>query len=105
MGGKLEPQPHGGALSRGGRKPGSKNRPKPLLDRIRKQAGRKCSRAVTRLAAIMDNPDTAPADAIRAASLILAYGIGRPVAMDEPGFDKRRAYEVTARILGIEPPE
>ena len=30
-GGKLIPQPHGGALSRGGRKPGAKNRPKPLL--------------------------------------------------------------------------
>ena len=41
-------------------------------------AGAKCVKAVRRLAAIMEDPTTAPADAIRAASLLLAYGVGRP---------------------------
>ena len=82
---ELIPQPHGGALSRGGRKPGAKNRPKPLLARVQAAAGRKSMAAVARLAAIMADPEVPPAVAVQAARVLLAYGVGRPPPMDDPG--------------------
>ena len=104
-GGKLIPQPHGGALSRGGRKPGAKNKPKPLLARVQAAAGRQCIGAVTRLSDLMSDPDTPPAVAVQAARILLAYGVGRPPTMDDPGTERADAFRVTARILGIEEPE
>ena len=44
-------------LTRTGRKPGARNRPKPLLDRVRTAAGRKSIAAVAVLAAIMQDTD------------------------------------------------
>ena len=102
---ELIPQPHGGALSRGGRKPGAKNKPKPLLARVQAAAGRKSMAAVARLAAIMADPDVPPAVAVQAARVLLAYGVGRPPTMDDPGTGRAEAFRVTARILGIEEPE
>ncbi len=46
-------------LTRTGRKPGARNRPKPLLDRVRTAAGRKSIAAVAVLAAIMQDTDRA----------------------------------------------
>ena len=102
---KLAPQPHGGALSRGGRKPGSKNRPRPLVDRVQKGAGLKCLKAVKVLAEIMADESADGAVRLRAAGMLLDRGVGRPLPADEGGVGRRDAYEVTARILGIEPPE
>ena len=102
---KLAPQPHGGALSRGGRKPGSKNRSKPLVDLVQRAAGQKCVQAVRTIAAIMQDGDADPAVRLRAAGMLLDRGVGRPLPADEGGVGRRDAYEVTARILGIEPPE
>ena len=82
---ELIPQPHGGALSRGGRKPGAKNKNKPLLARVQAAAGRKSMAAVARLAAIMADPDVPPAVAVQAARVLLAYGVGRPPPMGRSG--------------------
>ena len=102
---KLIPQPHGGALSRGGRKPGAKNKPKPLLARVKAAAGRKCIFAVRVVADIMQDPDADPAVRLRAAGMLLDRGIGRPVPVDDPGEGREKAFRVTAEILGIEVPE
>ena len=99
-------QPHGGARSRGGRKPGAKNKPKPLLARVQAAAGRKSMAAVARLASIMADPEVPPAVAVQAARVLLAYGVGRPPPMDDyPGTERADAFRVTARILGIEEPD
>ncbi|MDE2876635.1 MAG: hypothetical protein OXQ93_14420 [Gemmatimonadota bacterium] len=100
---ELVPQPHGGALSRSGRKKGSKNRPKPTIERVQAAAGRKCVKAIGQLAKLIENPDTAAGVKVQAIGLMLAYGIGRPVAVNEHSQPAQiRAYEVTARILGLD---
>ena len=92
-------------LCRGGRKPGAKNKPKPLLARVQAAAERKSMAAVARLASIMADPEVPPAVAVQAARVLLAYGVGRPPPMDDPGTGRAEAFRVTARILGIEEPE
>ena len=57
--------------------------------------------AVARLAAIMSDPEVPPAVAVQAARVLLAYGVGRPPPMDDPGTGRADAFRVTARILGI----
>ena len=44
-------------LARKGRKPGARNRPKPLIDRVRAAAGRKSIAAVGVLATVMQDAD------------------------------------------------
>lgn len=92
-GSKLVPQPHGGALSRGGRKPGSRNRPKPVLQRVKAAAGRKCMGALKVIADIMQDERATARTRLAAAQVMLSYGVGRPVPMefaeDEQGREAR----------------
>ena len=53
----------------------------------------------------MADPEVPPAVAVQAARVLLAYGVGRPPPMDDPGTGRADAFRVTARILGIEEPE
>ena len=99
---RLEPQAHGGALSRSGRKPGSRNRSKPVAERVRALAGRKSVGAVKKLLEIAEDPLTPPAVAVRALALILAYGAGPPVAPPEAPAREAEAIAVTRQILGLD---
>ena len=75
---KTEPQAHGGALNRGGRKRGSRNVRLPALREVAKPTHlRKAWGRLVKLAASEDE-----AVALRAVSLMLAYGFGRPVPLD-----------------------
>ena len=103
---ELIPQPHGGALSRGGRKPGAKNKPKPLLARVQAAVGRKSMVAVARLAAIMSDPEVPPAVAVQAARVLPRVWRGAAPADGRSGHGAGGGlFRVTARILGIEEPE
>ena len=74
----LERQPHGGALHRGGLKQGSRNRPKPAIERVRKACERKASGAVRRLWEVIQDPATPPSVTVKGCALILAYAVGKP---------------------------
>ena len=92
-------------LSRCGRKSGSRNRPKPLIDRVREAAGRKSIAAAGVLATVMQDADQPGAVRVAAARAILDRGIGRPPVMDDStGPARDDARRVTLEILGY-PPE
>lgn len=93
MGAKLEAQPHGGALSRGGRKPGSKNRPRPARERVARAAARKCAGAVRTLAEIMGDPEQPGAVRVMAARHLLDRGVGRPPLADPAPLEESGAME------------
>ena len=98
--GKLEPQPHGGALARG-RKRGSRNKPKPVRERVAVAAGRKCLKAVATLADIMTDPEAPTGDRIRAATALLNYGVGRPrQALDVATEGRLEEGALTERLFG-----
>ena len=93
-------------LTRTGRKPGARNRPKPLLDRVRTAAGRKSIAAVAVLAAIMQDTDQPGAVRVAAARAILDRGIGRPPVVDDStGPARDDARRLTLSILGYSPEE
>ena len=85
--GKLVPQPHGGALSRGGRTPGSKNKSKPARERVEAAAARKSSAALK-----------ARCGSRRRGQCWIA-GIGR-VREHDDGVNQDDAAERTQRLFG-----
>jgi len=76
---RLEPQPHGGALRRGGTNRGGPGRPRSAVRRL---AIRGAARAVPRLIAIATNPTSEPKDVIAAARVLLEFGLGRQIEVD-----------------------
>ncbi len=77
--GMLIPQPHGGALRRGGTNRGGPGRPR---DAVRKLAVRGAARAVPRLIEIATDPTSEPKDVIAAARVLLEFGLGRQLEVD-----------------------
>ncbi len=76
---RLEPQPHGGALRRGGTNRGGPGRPR---DAVRRLALRGAARAVPRLIQIATDPASEPRDVIAAARVLLEFGLGRQLEVD-----------------------
>ena len=97
--GKLVPQPHGGALSRGGRTPGSKNKSKPARERVEAAAARKSLAALKVLDEVMRDPEQPGAVRIAAARAVLDRGIGR-VREHDDGVNQDDAAERTQRLFG-----
>ena len=98
--GSLEPQPHGGSLSRGGRKPGSRNKPKAARLRVEAAAGRKSPAALKVLDKVMRDPEQPGAVRIAAARAILDRGIGR-VREHDDNTDDGDARERTESLFGM----
>ena len=96
---KLVPQPHGGALARGGRTPGSKNKSKPARERVEAAAARKSSAALKVLDEVMRDPEQPGAVRIAAARAVLDRGIGR-VREHDDGVNQDDAAERTQRLFG-----
>ena len=67
-------------LNRNGRKPGSRNRPGAVAERIRKAASAGAAEAVRTLRAELKDPEASNADRIRATGMILDRAVGRPPA-------------------------
>lgn len=65
-------------LNRKGRKPGARNRPGAVAERVRKASSAGAAEAIKTLRAIMRNPDASDTDRIRAAGMILDRAVGRP---------------------------
>ena len=72
---RLEPQAHGGALQRGGRPPGARNRVRlPTLSEVVKPAH--VRKAWRRLVELIN--DECPAIGLRACVVVLEFAVGRP---------------------------
>ena len=76
---RMEPQPHGGALRRGGTNRGGPGRPR---DAVRQLALRGAAQAVPRLIEIVTNQSSDPKDLIAAARVLLDFGLGRQIEVD-----------------------
>ena len=97
---KLEPQPHGGALSRGGRPRGARNKPKPARERVERAAARKSMAALMVLDEIMRDVTQHGAVRIAAAKAVLERGIGRVREYEPEGSQQPR--NDTLKILRME---
>ncbi len=75
----MDPQPHGGALRRGGTNRGGPGRPR---NAVRQLALRGAAQAVPRLIAIVTNQSADPKDVIAAARVLLEFGVGRQIDVD-----------------------
>lgn len=98
----LVPQPHGGALHRGG-VPGNPGGGRPRSE-VRAAALEGADVAIPKLIAILKHPKSKPMARIQAADKLLKYGLGtvREVSVDEVKDRLRRTVEVIRAEL---PPE
>ncbi len=96
----LVPQPHGGALRRGGTNRGGPGRPR---DAVRRLAVRGAARAVPRLIKIATDPASEPRDVIAAARVLLEFGLGRQLEVDgQVDHEHRFVVEVPAIAESVE---
>ena len=90
-------------LNRNGRKPGARNKPSAVAERVRRSAAAKTALCIRTIAAIVADPEANDADRIRAASILLDRAVGRPRTAEEAGnVAREEAFAVTRRVLGIE---
>ena len=76
---RIERQPHGGALRRGGTNRGGPGRPR---NAVRQLALRGAAEAVPRLISISTDPSSDPKDVVAAARVLLEFGLGRQIEVD-----------------------
>lgn len=79
---RMECQPHGGALRRG---PGGSNRGGPGRPRseVRQLALQGAAQAVPKLIAIVTDPESDSKDVIAAARVLLEFGLGRQLEIED----------------------
>ena len=102
LAGELVPQPHGGAIRRGG-KPGHRPGPGRPPSEIRERVRGSFAERVAILESIIDDPSALNSDRIRALDLLGKYGIGAVQELSTD--DVRHRLERTLEVIRERTPQ